>query len=119
MGHTGLCKAAKPRHSDLWASVRVLPTHTARPRPAHLHFPISRQRKDESFLTRTRTLQTQLARDFSSTLRRWGVPGWIGDNNNTNNPGSYYTQDNIDYHLAWLDCALNTWGIEIDYMGVW
>ena len=49
----------------------------------------------------------------------WGVPGWIGDNNDTRSPGNFYSQDNIDYHLAWLDCALNTWGIEIDYLGGW
>jgi hypothetical protein len=48
----------------------------------------------------------------------WGVPGWIGDQEDPS--GSFYTQDNIDYHLAWLDCALNTHGVEIDYMGcVW
>jgi hypothetical protein len=46
----------------------------------------------------------------------WGVPGWIGDQEDPN--GSFYTQDNIDYHLSWLDCALNTHGVEIDYMGV-
>ena len=47
------------------------------------------------------------------------MPGWIGDGNNTQNPGSFYSQDNIDYHLSWLDCALNTWGVEIDYLGIW
>lgn len=41
----------------------------------------------------------------------WGVPGWIGN-------GDYWSQDNIEYHTSWLDCARNTWGIEIDYMGV-
>jgi len=45
----------------------------------------------------------------------WGVPGWIGDQEDPS--GSFYTQDNIDYHLSWLDCALNTHGVEIDYMG--
>jgi len=49
----------------------------------------------------------------------WGVPGWIGDLGNAQNPGVYYSQDNIDYHLRWLDCAYNTWGLEIDYMGIW
>jgi hypothetical protein len=47
----------------------------------------------------------------------WGVPGWIGDANGGG--GGYYSQDNIDYHLSWLDCALNTWHIEIDMMGIW
>ena len=43
------------------------------------------------------------------------MPGWIGDAENP--AGSFYSQDNIDYHLSWLDCALNTHGVEIDYMG--
>ena len=47
----------------------------------------------------------------------WGVPGWIGDANGGG--GGFYSQDNLDYHLNWLDCALNTWGVEIDMMGVW
>ena len=47
----------------------------------------------------------------------WGVPGWIGDASGGGQ--GFYSQDNIDYHLSWLDCAENTWGIEIDYMGIW
>lgn len=40
----------------------------------------------------------------------WGVPGWIGD-------GNYYSQDNINYHLDWIDCAENTWNFTVDFMG--
>ena len=88
--------------------------------PAHLHFPDfkTKLRKVGIFLGIFSHPHSHTS-NTTSLLRRWGVPGWIGDMGNTNNPGSYYTQDNIDYHMAWLDCALNTWGIEIDYMGVW
>lgn len=42
----------------------------------------------------------------------WGVPGWIGG-------GNYYSQDNIDYHLNWIYCANEVWGIPIDFAGIW
>jgi hypothetical protein len=45
----------------------------------------------------------------------WGVPGWIGDAHGGGQ--GFYSQDNIDYHLSWLDCAKNTWDIEIDMLG--
>ena len=45
---------------------------------------------------------------------QWGVPGWIGDGNDTASPGNFYSQDNIDYHLSWLDCARDTWAVEVD-----
>ncbi len=40
----------------------------------------------------------------------WGTPGWVGDN--------FWTEKNIDYHLAWLGCAEEN-GLTIDYMGGW
>lgn len=42
----------------------------------------------------------------------WGVPGWIGN-------GQYYSQDNLQYHVDWLYCAEEVWGVPIDYMGIW
>lgn len=42
----------------------------------------------------------------------WGVPGWIGD-------GNYYSQDNIQYHVDWVYCANEVWGVPIDFMGIW
>ena len=42
----------------------------------------------------------------------WGVPGWIGG-------GDFYSQDNIDYHLNWVDCANEVWGVPVDFMGIW
>ncbi|MFI6247487.1 RICIN domain-containing protein [Streptomyces sp. NPDC051016] len=41
----------------------------------------------------------------------WGVPGWIGS-------GTFYSQDMIDYDIAWLDCARQH-GLTIDYIGGW
>ena len=39
----------------------------------------------------------------------WSAPGWIGD-------GRWWSQDAIDYQLAWIDCAGQK-GLTIDYMG--
>jgi hypothetical protein len=36
----------------------------------------------------------------------WGVPGWIGN-------GSYFSQDNIDYHIKWLQGAEQVYGLRI------
>ncbi|MFC7406530.1 discoidin domain-containing protein [Georgenia alba] len=41
---------------------------------------------------------------------QWGAPGWF--------EGGFWSQDNIDYLLTWLDCA-EQHGLEIDYMGGW
>lgn len=35
----------------------------------------------------------------------WGVPGWIGDG--IDPAGSFYSQDNIDYHLSYLDWCVS------------
>ena len=39
----------------------------------------------------------------------WGAPGWIGN-------GHYWSQDSIDYLVAWLECA-KSHGLTIDYLG--
>lgn len=39
----------------------------------------------------------------------WGAPGWMD---------GFWSESNIDYHLAWLGCA-EQHGLEIDYMGGW
>lgn len=41
---------------------------------------------------------------------QWGAPGWFD--------GGFWSQDNIDYLLSWLDCA-EQHGIDIDFMGGW
>jgi hypothetical protein len=42
----------------------------------------------------------------------WGAPGWIGN-------GSYFSQDNIAYHLKWLQGAQRVHGLSVDYIGIW
>ncbi|GAA0572876.1 ricin-type beta-trefoil lectin domain protein [Paractinoplanes ferrugineus] len=41
----------------------------------------------------------------------WGAPGWIGNN-------TFFTNDAIDYLVAWLGCATSH-GLTIDYLGGW
>ena len=40
----------------------------------------------------------------------WGAPDWFD--------GGFWSQDNIDYLVEWLDCA-DKHGLEIDYLGGW
>lgn len=42
---------------------------------------------------------------------QWGAPGWF--------EGGFWSQDNVEYLMKWLDCARNRHGLEIDYMGGW
>ena len=42
----------------------------------------------------------------------WGTPGWIGN-------GSYFSSDNIVYHIKWLQGAKKVHGLQIDFMGIW
>ena len=42
----------------------------------------------------------------------WGAPGWIGD-------GKYYSQDNINYIIAFITGAKNYHNLKIDYTGIW
>ncbi|MDY7089364.1 MAG: ricin-type beta-trefoil lectin domain protein [Actinomycetota bacterium] len=41
----------------------------------------------------------------------WGAPGWIGN-------GNFWSNDSIDYLIAWLGCATSH-GLTIDYLGGW
>jgi len=36
----------------------------------------------------------------------WGVPGWIGN-------GNFFSQDNIDYHIKWVQGAKQVYGLGI------
>ena len=40
----------------------------------------------------------------------WGVPGWM--------QGGFWSEDNLNYILKWLDCAANQ-GLKIEYIGGW
>lgn len=42
----------------------------------------------------------------------WGVPGWIGNH-------SYYSDEDMAYHIEWLKCLNNTYGVQSDYLGMW
>eukprot|EP00729_Bicosta_minor_P001071 gene1071-29945_t len=42
----------------------------------------------------------------------WGAPGWVGD-------GNFFSQDNIDYHIKWLQGAKTVHSLDMDYMGIW
>ncbi len=42
----------------------------------------------------------------------WGAPGWIGD-------GQFFSADNIEYILRFLEGARRIHKLEIDYVGIW
>ena len=42
----------------------------------------------------------------------WGAPGWIGN-------GTFFSTDMINYYVSFLDCAKNSHGLTIDYIGGW
>jgi len=42
----------------------------------------------------------------------WGVPQWVGS-------GNYFSQDNIDYHIAFLRCARARANVTLGHLGIW
>ena len=42
----------------------------------------------------------------------WGAPGWMGN-------GNFWSTDMVNYYVSWLDCAKNSHGLTIDYLGGW
>jgi O-glycosyl hydrolase len=42
----------------------------------------------------------------------WGAPGWLGG-------GQFYSQDTIDYIVAFLSGIKATYGFDINYVGIW
>ena len=42
----------------------------------------------------------------------WGAPGWIGN-------GTFFSTDMINYYVSFLDCARDSHGLTIDYLGGW
>ena len=42
----------------------------------------------------------------------WGTPGWIGD-------GKFYSQDNADYLVKFIQGAKSVHGLQMDYVGIW
>jgi O-glycosyl hydrolase len=51
--------------------------------------------------------------DIKLAALSWGAPGWVGGSAHT-----FWTQDTIDYLIAWLGCA-KSHGLTIDYIGGW
>eukprot|EP00929_Paragymnodinium_shiwhaense_P008655 TRINITY_DN112614_c0_g1_i1.p1 TRINITY_DN112614_c0_g1~~TRINITY_DN112614_c0_g1_i1.p1 ORF type:complete len:1055 (-),score=243.16 TRINITY_DN112614_c0_g1_i1:106-3270(-) len=80
--------------------------------PSHLRY------KDEH-VNCTRGYETWLLKEAKARNPRiktyglaWGVPGWIGD-------GNFFSKDNIRYHVSWLQCIRDSYGFDVDYLGVW
>ena len=42
----------------------------------------------------------------------WGAPGWIGN-------GNFFSQDNINYIVGFVQGAQQIYGLTINYVGVW
>jgi hypothetical protein len=51
----------------------------------------------------------------------WGAPGWIGTTGatvyDTSNP--FWSQDMVNYYIAWIKGAKSQYGLTIDYIGGW
>jgi hypothetical protein len=47
----------------------------------------------------------------------WGAPGWIGTGNS--NRERFFSQDNIDYILQFINGAHDFHNLDIDYVGIW
>ena len=42
----------------------------------------------------------------------WGVPAWVGN-------GSYWSAENIAYHVGWLECIRRELNITVDFLSQW
>jgi hypothetical protein len=42
----------------------------------------------------------------------WGTPGWIGD-------GKFYSQDNADYLVKFIQGVKSVHGLQMDFVGIW
>ena len=53
----------------------------------------------------------------------WGAPGWIGNGSTADNPGRngtlFFTEDNIDYHVKWVQGLKQYHNVTLDWMGIW
>ncbi|MDR3109343.1 MAG: hypothetical protein LBU65_06615, partial [Planctomycetaceae bacterium] len=50
--------------------------------------------------------------DIKLDILEWGVPGWIGD-------GKFYSDDNINYQIHFINGAKKYHNLDIDYVGIW
>jgi len=50
----------------------------------------------------------------------WGVPAWIGVSaGGQMGQGSYFSRDNIHYQTQWLKCMNDSYGVDVNYIGIW
>jgi galactosylceramidase len=47
----------------------------------------------------------------------WGAPGWIGTGDNDR--AKFFSQDNIDYLVQFINGAHDYHNLDIDYLGIW
>lgn len=51
----------------------------------------------------------------------WGVPGWIGNQSTANTPGRnstlFFTEDNIVYHVRWVQGLKKYYNVSLDWIG--
>ena len=45
----------------------------------------------------------------------WAVPAWVGDGT----PNGFFTEDNLEYHLKWIQGLKVHHNIQLDFMGIW
>jgi hypothetical protein len=79
--------------------------------PSHMHGPSDQNysRGYEWWL-----MQQAKLRNPNITLEalEWGAPGWIGG-------GQFFSQDNINYILNFINAAKSNYGLTIDEIGIW
>lgn len=51
----------------------------------------------------------------------WGAPGWIGTTGATvyDSSNRFWSQDMVNYYVAWIQGAKSQYGLTIDYIGGW
>jgi hypothetical protein len=79
--------------------------------PSHMH-----ARGDENYQRGYEWWLMKEARkrnpDIILEALEWGAPGWIGD-------GHFFSEDNIEYILRFLEGAQRIHKLRIDYVGIW
>lgn len=50
---------------------------------------------------------------------QWTAPSWVYTSSANPTTPSVFTSDDISYLIDWLNCATNTWGLTVSYLGGW
>ena len=53
--------------------------------------------------------------DLVTMALSWGVPGWIGNQT----VDSYWSDDNIEFHVRWVRGLWKHHGVQLDWLGIW